>query len=319
MRWAVFLAAVSMVLAAAPVTAQDDGLRSGDRILEGTATSAVIDPIRFMLSLQKPGEDGLYEHFCGAIIVSPETTGKEVTGWRDTFAIDEAPVWALTAAHCLYDTQGARRDHTAMRVVGGILDLREPERAVVQQVIAATHPGDVTGESPFVLKTLANDIALLKLGPPSPRVGKRDFSQGPIGFALPQQAWSTAPYATVHVSGWGRTSKWGHDSDILLELRLPVVDNTTCGAAYQRLTPPRHLLGGMLCAGFSTGRFDSCGGDSGGPLFYRPNKGGPSPNHILVGIVSWGVGCGKANLFGVYTDAHAFEAWTKSAIERQTS
>ena len=51
----------------------------------------------------------------------------------------------------------------------------------------------------------------------------------------------------------------------------------------------------MICAGLDPGGSDSCQGNSGGPLTRGPDNG------ILTGIVSWGIGCARPNLFGVYT------------------
>ena len=64
----------------------------------------------------------------------------------------------------------------------------------------------------------------------------------------------------------------------------------------------------MICAGFVYGRIDSCGGDSGGPLSCYDIQ---EQRHFLGGIVSWGVGCGKANSFGVYTNVAPLVPWIR--------
>lgn len=56
----------------------------------------------------------------------------------------------------------------------------------------------------------------------------------------------------------------------------------------------------MLCAGDIYGGRDACQGDSGGPLV---------SNNILVGVVSWGNGCGGRRKPGVYTDVSLLRDW----------
>merc|ERR550519_1403673 len=63
----------------------------------------------------------------------------------------------------------------------------------------------------------------------------------------------------------------------------------------------------MLCAE-AAGK-DSCQGDSGGP-FTVDVEG----QHHLVGVVSWGFGCAKAGLPGVYSSVSAQRDWVDQKI-----
>ena len=54
---------------------------------------------------------------------------------------------------------------------------------------------------------------------------------------------------------------------------------------------------------------DACKGDSGGPVTIMNSK---TKKHVLIGIVSWGEGCGRVDKYGVYVKVSNFQAWINS-------
>ena len=65
----------------------------------------------------------------------------------------------------------------------------------------------------------------------------------------------------------------------------------------------------MFC--FGGKKSDSCQGDSGGPLICVENN-----TPILRGIVSFGKGCGRPGLPGIYTRVSTYIDWIDDTIER---
>jgi len=61
----------------------------------------------------------------------------------------------------------------------------------------------------------------------------------------------------------------------------------------------------MICAGYSSGGYDSCQGDSGGPLIMTNDEG----EYELIGIVSWGYGWAEAQYPGVYSKIYSRLSW----------
>jgi trypsin len=103
------------------------------------------------------------------------------------------------------------------------------------------------------------------------------------------EAQPVSPGMRALITGWGRTAEGGTGSRTLLRINVPIigVDDCNDSNSYRGAITAR-----MLCAGETGGMKDACQGDSGGPL---------TVDGRLVGITSWGRGCGRANLFGIYT------------------
>merc|ERR1711862_92947 len=70
-------------------------------------------------------------------------------------------------------------------------------------------------------------------------------------------------------------------------------------------------MGGMFCAGtLAGGGSDSCQKDSGGPATTTIRG-----KATLIGITSWGEGCGLANRPGVYTKVVNYVDWIQANLK----
>ncbi|XP_047500102.1 trypsin-1-like [Penaeus chinensis] len=141
-------------------------------------------------------------------------------------------------------------------------------------------------------RTYDNDIALLHLAKP---ISLADFDGVKPVCLPPPSADFTGRNATA--TGWGRLSYNGEQSETAQEVSLPVRSRKECTEAFGRLFTDH-----MICAGVAEGGKDACKGDSGGPLTVQEADG----RHTLAGIVSWGDGCGKPGLYGVYSETRDY-------------
>ena len=195
-----------------------------------------------------------------------------------------APTVVLTAAHCVRDEAGDVIAPGGVEVLAGGGDLGAGDRIPVALVRA--HPGyRDDGDAP--------DAALLVLS--------RASAAPPAAYARPgQDADGERPGA---IAGWGELGDGtGAYPSTLMAAPLTIFSPQRCadalGEAFSRT--------GALCAGRLGGGVNACAGDSGGPL--RDGSG------LVVGITSWGVGCGRPGLPGVYTRVSAVAAWIDRTI-----
>ncbi|KAK6185666.1 hypothetical protein SNE40_007847 [Patella caerulea] len=197
--------------------------------------------------------------------------------------------WVLTAAHCIEDS--SVRDWT---VAVGVTDIDSVYSSHIHKVVY------MKAHNSYDDDTLSHDIALMRLGKSVDTSGKYVRTA-----CLPG---STDDFNNVvcTVSGWGSTKDKGPGSRYLKHVSVPVIKNSLCS----------YYLGDVVfdhnvCAGINAGGRDACEGDSGGPLVCQ--KGG---SWKIVGIVSWGYGCGEKNTPGVYTRVSSFLDWIKQVQQK---
>ena len=165
---------------------------------------------------------------------------------------------------------------------------------------------------PYNGNTLNNDIMILKLkkpiwfGEPTDPLKER---AGPV--CLPSRYYEPAPQTICYVSGWGAAHYNGHsDPGLLSYAAVPIVDKEICRDKYRKHI---HITNDtMICAGKPG--VDSCQGDSGGPLVCIENN-----KPVVVGVVSFGVGCGSGLFPGVYAKVTNYIKWIKAQMEFKES
>ncbi|CAO1441008.1 unnamed protein product [Diamesa serratosioi] len=97
------------------------------------------------------------------------------------------------------------------------------------------------------------------------------------------------------------------------KMELPIVSHSTCEKKLQdeRLSKVFKLHYSFLCAGGEEG-IDMCRNDGGSPLVCPIE--GQDGYYYQTGIVSWGIGCGKIGVPGVYTKVSQFRNWIDQQI-----
>ncbi|XP_044243563.1 coagulation factor XI isoform X4 [Ursus arctos] len=176
-----------------------------------------------------------------------------------------------------------------LRVYSGILNQSEIKKDTsffgVQEIII--HDQYEVAESGY-------DIALLKL---ETAINYTD-AQRPI--CLPSKGDRNVIYTDCWVTGWGYRKLRGKIQNTLQKANIPLVTNEECQIRYRR----HKITNKMICAGYKEGGKDACKGDSGGPLSCKHNE-----VWHLVGITSWGEGCGQRERPGVYTNVVKYVDW----------
>ncbi|QJT04597.1 serine protease [Streptomyces asoensis] len=203
------------------------------------------------------------------------------------------PSTVLTAAHCMSeDVLGAPPGQLAdLKVVAGRTDLYRDTGQEVSVRSVWVNPGyDSVGN--------AGDFAVLTLAQPLP-------AGTVIGMAAEgDPAYEAGTDAVVY--GWGDSTGFGAYSHSLRAARVHVLSDASCERAYPGTSGGTYDARSMVCAGEVRGGRDACQGDSGGPLVAQGR---------VIGLVSWGSGCGRPGSPGVYTrvsDAVKTLGWTRA-------
>ncbi|XP_061105321.1 enteropeptidase [Conger conger] len=212
-------------------------------------------------------------------IVSLHWRGRHVCG---ASLIDRE--WLITAAHCVYGKNvhiSGWKALLGLHRQGGPPSLHKETRQVDRIIFNKI----------YNRRTKDGDIAMMHLETP---VNFTDYIQ-PI--CLPD---NDEPGRKCFIAGWGRVAEQGSVADVLQEAAVPLLSQAVC----KKQLPEYNITARMVCAGYLEGGVDSCQGDSGGPLMCYQDG-----HWTLVGVTSFGVGCGRPERPGVYALVSEFTNW----------
>ncbi|KAL0979265.1 hypothetical protein UPYG_G00182950 [Umbra pygmaea] len=202
--------------------------------------------------------------------------------------------WVLSAAHCFDENFKPDRLQVILgRTFRKNSSSSEQIFEVEKYWIHESYNQD-NFDNDIVLMKLKTDIGLCAI-----------YSPEVLPACLPDAGLVLPDWTECEISGYGKEKEFdamyservkrGH-------VRLWPQDRCVPDALNGRL-----VTDNMLCAGDTRGLDDACKGDSGGPLVCLKDG-----RMTLVGLISWGDGCGKKDKPGVYTRLTKYTDWINS-------
>ncbi|XP_068623881.1 trypsin CFT-1-like [Battus philenor] len=199
----------------------------------------------------------------------------------------------ISTAHCFQYNENTRRNYTQPRYwkvrVGSTYRTRGGVLHRLKNIIP--HPE-------FDKYYFKNDVAVLIVATPFTMYRF-------VGQATITKPWTEiTPNSLCALVGWGATQRGGTQPDQLQHTTMVTVDQQECIMRYN--TIGAIIEDSMFCAGnIEMDGIDGCYGDSGGPLIYKG---------VVVGLVSFGYGCGLRYYPGVYTKLSHFTDWIVKTV-----
>ncbi|KAJ7317885.1 hypothetical protein JRQ81_004047 [Phrynocephalus forsythii] len=253
-----------------------DKIETETRIIGGQDAQPGAWPWQVSLQIYRLGIG--YVHVCGGSLINNKSL--------------------LTAAHCAQK----RMIPDAWRAVSGLHHLSDHKKHTIKSRVKTItlHPG-------FSKNSFENDIALFTL---SKSITYNDYVQ-PI--CLPYTSLPLNENTNCYISGWGLKGENGSGSQVLQYGNVQYIPREICNSFgwYEGAVSKNYL-----CAGYESGRVDSCEGDSGGPLMcILPNDN----KFYLVGLTSQGYGCGRPRLPGIYVHLAKYRKWIDLKLRSKTT
>ncbi|XP_017465776.1 PREDICTED: serine protease snake-like isoform X1 [Rhagoletis zephyria] len=203
--------------------------------------------------------------------------------------------YLLTAAHCLYHSSDPP---VVVRPGGFDLNSTTATDYDIDQIIE--HPN-------YEYPAVYNDIALI-------RMTKVFLSDSPI-VARACIWYGSLAEEQLTAIGYGDTQFAGASSPLLMKTSLSTITNEECSTYYEQDEDllSSGVIATQLCAKDHAKLRDTCQGDSGGPLIRYENIEDYDRIAYIVGVTSFGIGCGTGTP-GIYTRVSEYFDWIEEQV-----
>ncbi len=206
--------------------------------------------------------------------------------------------WVLTAAHCLYDGNGALLAPEDIQVVAGETNRYKLENTEQRLSVNAIFVNDSQDGQ-------ENDIALLRLTLPA-NLNKYVTT---VAMISPDKLHLTSAGQMAMVTGWGAAAEGGRTLPELRVAPMQIVTNDICQSLYGSITD------NMICGSYIAASGQACQADEGGPLVVADEHG----NWYLAGVLSLKRSCGLAGYHSAFARVSEHRAWVDATMAANSS
>uniref|UniRef100_A0A8C9S3E0 Plasminogen activator n=1 Tax=Scleropages formosus TaxID=113540 RepID=A0A8C9S3E0_SCLFO len=246
------------------------------RILGGEQSDISTQPWQAALSVYRR-RSKVHTFFCGGVLIDS--------------------CWVLSAAHCFQERFSARDLQVTLGRTFRLQNSSSEQIFDVEHYWVHEQYDDETYDNDIVLIKLKSDVGMCAV-----------HTDEVLPACLPEPDLALPDWTECEISGYGKEHEFSpFYSDQVKRGHVRLWPQSQCVS--EKLSG-RLVTPNMLCAGDTRGLDDACKGDSGGPLVC-PREG----RLTLVGLISWGDGCGKKDTPGVYTHVTKYVEWISSKMQ----